>query len=205
MALKDFACIDYGYAITTHKSQGSTYDICIMDLKDINGVDKFTSKVKTRLAYTAMTRPSKVLVIKSDHDNGETRSTEELFKSCPGKSNAQRKEEADIIKVPPVIENIESVKESLGGGEEADLEIKDTLTVLRKGLNFEESIALQPALFTKEEQDQIKQALNGKKLQVTSVSRRTDPAFFSEEIVNFLKENAKKPFTDPTRVNAVEI
>lgn len=63
-----------------------------MDLDDINSVGPFTYKMKTRLAYTAMTRPSKVLVIKSDHDNGETRSTEELFKSCPGKSSSEQAE-----------------------------------------------------------------------------------------------------------------
>lgn len=63
-----------------------------MDLNDINSVGRFTSKMKTRLAYTAMTRPSKVLVIKSEHDNGETRSTEELFKSCPGKSSSEQAE-----------------------------------------------------------------------------------------------------------------
>jgi len=38
-----------------------------------------------------------------------------------------------------------------------------------------------------------------------SVSRYTDPAFFSEKIIKFLEENYKKPLTDPTRVNAIEL
>ena len=38
-----------------------------------------------------------------------------------------------------------------------------------------------------------------------SVSRQTDPAFFSKEIVRFLEENSKKPLTNPTRVNAIEV
>ena len=60
-------------------------------------------------------------------------------------------------------------------------------------------------IFTKEEIKQIKQALNGRNLKVMSVSRNTDPAFFSKEIIKFLEENAKKPFTDPTRVNVIEL
>jgi len=38
-----------------------------------------------------------------------------------------------------------------------------------------------------------------------SVSRYTDPAMYSQRVVNFLKENAKKPLTDPTRVVAIEL
>jgi hypothetical protein len=42
-------------------------------------------------------------------------------------------------------------------------------------------------------------------LKVVSASRATDPVFYSKQIIEFLKENSKKPFTDPTRVNALEL
>lgn len=98
-----------------------------------------------------------------------------------------------------------ALEKDLGGDDNAKKEIKDTVKVAKKGLTFEEAIKGQESFFTKEEQDEIKKGLNGKNLQVMSVSRQTDPAFFSKEIVKFLKVNANKPLSDPTRVNAIEI
>jgi hypothetical protein len=57
-------------------------------------------------------------------------------------------------------------------------------------LSFEEAISLQGSFFTEEEQQKIKNGLNGRRLKVLSVSRRTDPAFFSKDVIKFLKENA---------------
>jgi exodeoxyribonuclease-5 len=56
------ACADYklGYAITIHKSQGSTYYEAAIDKADINGCWKPTY---WRLAYTAVTRPSNKLLV----------------------------------------------------------------------------------------------------------------------------------------------
>jgi len=58
---KAFANLRHAYAITTHKSQGSTFDIAIVDLKDM-------AKMRTafqfnRGLYVAATRPSKHLAI----------------------------------------------------------------------------------------------------------------------------------------------
>ena len=51
-----FADIDYSYAITSHKSQGSGYGISVVDVEDISSVTMNTSKTKSRSNYTAITR-----------------------------------------------------------------------------------------------------------------------------------------------------
>ena len=58
-----YAAIDFGYAITSHKSQGSTYAISVVDLDDIYSVSKTTAKTKSQSAYTAITRASKAAVV----------------------------------------------------------------------------------------------------------------------------------------------
>ena len=114
----------------------------------------------------------------------------------------------DLIRNPKQIEAIVTnaeLQQDLGGGEEAKQEIKDAVSVAVKGMSFEKALEGQESFFTKEEQEKIKQSLDGKKLQVMSVSRLTDPAFFAKEIVSFLEQNAKKDLSDPTRVQAIEI
>ena len=51
-----FADIKYNYAITIHKSQGSTYDNCIVLLKD--NERNYNIVQKNKLLYTAITRAS---------------------------------------------------------------------------------------------------------------------------------------------------
>lgn len=98
------------------------------------------------------------------------------------------------------------VLNTLGNDEQAQAEVQSTLKTAVMGIALEKALDAVKPVFTKEEQEQIKKALGeNKKLQVMSVSRMTDPVFFTKEIINFLAENAKKPFTDATRVNAVEI
>ena len=58
-----FAEIDYSYAITSHKSQGSTYDNVIVDLKDIYSVGATTNASKSRSAYTGLTRAKNTAII----------------------------------------------------------------------------------------------------------------------------------------------
>lgn len=53
--------IDYGYAITIHKSQGSTYGIVFVNGKDIN--KNFTHVERRRLWYVALSRASKKVYI----------------------------------------------------------------------------------------------------------------------------------------------
>jgi len=51
-----FANIDYSYAITSHKSQGSGYGVSVVDVEDISSVKMNTNKTKSRSNYTAITR-----------------------------------------------------------------------------------------------------------------------------------------------------
>jgi ATP-dependent exoDNAse (exonuclease V) alpha subunit len=51
------APLRHAYACTVHKSQGSTYDISMVDFSDV-----FRSDDKARLIYVAATRASKFLV-----------------------------------------------------------------------------------------------------------------------------------------------
>lgn len=58
-----YADVDFGYAITAHKSQGSTYDIVVVDEKDIMGTTATSNQEKSELIYTALTRPRKTAII----------------------------------------------------------------------------------------------------------------------------------------------
>lgn len=97
------------------------------------------------------------------------------------------------------------VLNTLGGDEQAESEINSAVKTAVAGVALSEVLDKIEPVFTEEERAQITAATKDGKLQVMSVSRMTDPVFFTKEIIKFLEENAKKPFTDPTRVNAIEI
>ena len=97
------------------------------------------------------------------------------------------------------------VLNTLGGDEQAESEINSAIKTAVAGVALSEVFDKIEPVFTEEERSQITAATKDGKLQVMSVSRMTDPIFFTKEIIKFLEENAKKPFTDPTRVNAIEI
>lgn len=97
------------------------------------------------------------------------------------------------------------VLNTLGGDEQAESEINSAVKTAVAGVALSEVLDKIEPVFTEEERAQITAATKDGKLQVMSVSRMTDPIFFTKEIIKFLEENAKKPFTDPTRVNAIEI
>lgn len=52
-----FAQVDYGYAMTVHKSQGSTFDHVYVDVPDLLS----SGGMQQRILYTAVTRPAKSL------------------------------------------------------------------------------------------------------------------------------------------------
>lgn len=98
-----------------------------------------------------------------------------------------------------------NLERTLGTDEITNGDIKDAVMFAKKGLALEELLTDQEAFFSDDELQQIRKGLNGRNLQVMSVSRMTDPAFFSKRIVEFLKENGQKPLDDPTRVTAIEL
>lgn len=57
-----FAPIDYGYAITAHKSQGSTYDVALIAEADIMGLP-LSNKTKSLAIYTGITRSKHISII----------------------------------------------------------------------------------------------------------------------------------------------
>lgn len=59
----DWAHAEYGYAITSHKSQGSTYDISVVDRPDIESGAYMSDISKSRSIYTAITRARNAAVI----------------------------------------------------------------------------------------------------------------------------------------------
>lgn len=62
----EWAHVEYGYAITSHKSQGSTYDVSIVDSADINSNGFMSDISKARSIYTAITRARNSAVILRD-------------------------------------------------------------------------------------------------------------------------------------------
>lgn len=58
---ENFAQVKYNYAITSHNSQGSTYENCFVLSTDIEYNRK--TEEKNRILYTALTRPKKMLYI----------------------------------------------------------------------------------------------------------------------------------------------
>ena len=62
-----FAPVNYSYIITTHKAQGSTYDVAVVLEDNINGSPD-TIANKSRIMYTAITRPSKLAIVVSNRN-----------------------------------------------------------------------------------------------------------------------------------------
>lgn len=58
-----FAPVEYAYAITSHKSQGSTYNTVVVDERDIMTVTATSNKSKSQSMYTALTRASTTCIV----------------------------------------------------------------------------------------------------------------------------------------------
>ena len=64
-----FADFSLGYAITSHKAQGSTYDISVVDANDINTMP-WSNQGRAESMYTAITRSRNVTIVLSDTNGG---------------------------------------------------------------------------------------------------------------------------------------
>lgn len=104
----------------------------------------------------------------------------------------------------------------MGNDANATQGIRTAIAGAKKGITLEEALGSHQPFFTQEEIAQIEASIPNRRmtyygntitgrLEIMSVSRRTDPIFFADDIVKFLKENGKKPLTDPTRTVAMEI
>lgn len=69
---KRYAPIDYAYAITSHKSQGSTYNTVVVDEMDIMSVSMTSNKSKSQSMYTALTRASISCIVVDGQEADET-------------------------------------------------------------------------------------------------------------------------------------
>lgn len=86
-----FANIDYGYAITSHKSQGSTYDYVIVDAQDINSVSLISNKEKSESIYTALTRARNTAIVISETQVKEENVNIPYFKTKVNKLKLENK------------------------------------------------------------------------------------------------------------------
>ena len=191
------------YRIVDYRNEGNILENNIneFDMNLFNDVD-FCRKVLQKLgeSFVSMTVNGNTVTIGNE--------SEEQVSDNPTEFVNHSGEDPDWMKQDYDVRNTHNeTLEVLGGVGDAvaESEMSDAIAVAKKGISFEEALSEVTTVFTQEEIAQIKTALNGKPLQVKSVSRQTDPAFFAKEIIKFLEENARKPFTDPTRVNAVEI
>lgn len=195
--------VSLGYAITAHKAQGSTYDVVAVDLDDIHSVaGGWTAVDKAKIIYTGLTRGSNISVVKDSRSRNTTSPNVKEINDRINLAKATKATETKAVEHEQVHEELVQV---LGGDDVAREEVREAIKVVQTGRTFEEVLAEQPTFFTPAEQLQIKSALGDRKLKVMSASRRTDPIFLANDIIKFLEENAKKDFTDPTRVNVIEI
>ena len=71
-ALKNrYAPVEHAYAITSHKSQGSTYSAVVVDEMDIMSVSKTKNRAKSQSMYTAITRASHACIVVDGRGNGD--------------------------------------------------------------------------------------------------------------------------------------
>lgn len=77
-----FADIDLAYAITSHKAQGSTYDMVFVDYNNMTKSQKWSNQDKAELLYTGVTRAANIVVMmhfKDAQGNHITEQQEQLF------------------------------------------------------------------------------------------------------------------------------
>lgn len=178
----EWAHVEYGYAITSHKSQGSTYDVSIVDSADINSNGFMSDISKAHSIYTAITRARNSAVILRDKLGTLDVDLKQLNDRINGYKDGSVTPPAQIT--PDTVDNVgNTYKENV-----ATLESDKTI------LSNEEILKLRP--FTG----------NDKAPRIAVASEHTDPAFFAKDIKDFFdgKTSVKRRFGDPITAKDID-
>jgi len=109
--------VEYGYAITSHKSQGSTFNNTYVFEDDILGVTAASNKTVNQSLYVALTRPrNKAVIISRENENNdipEITGDEEILLSLePNEVTLALKEKINkLFKENPSLSKIGSVEQ----------------------------------------------------------------------------------------------
>lgn len=178
----EWAHVEYGYAITSHKSQGSTYDVSIVDSADINSNGFMSDISKARSIYTAITRARNSAVILRDKLGTLDVDLKQLNDRINGYKDGSVTPPAQIT--PDTVDNVgNTYKENV-----ATLESDKTI------LSNEEILKLRP--FTG----------NDKAPRIAVASEHTDPVFFAKKIKDFFegKTSVQPRFGQPITAKDID-
>lgn len=178
----EWAHVEYGYAITSHKSQGSTYDVSIVDSADINSNGFMSDISKARSIYTAITRARNSAVILRDKLGTLDVDLKQLNDRINGYKDGSVTPPAQIT--PETVDNVgNTYKENV-----------ETLESDKTILSNEEILKLKP--FTG----------NDKAPRIAVASERTDPVFFAKKIKDFFdgKTSVQPRFGKPITAKDID-
>lgn len=178
----EWAHVEYGYAITSHKSQGSTYDISIVDSNDIRSNAYMSDVSKARSIYTAITRARNSAVILRDKLGTLDVDLKQLNDRINGYKDGSVTPPAQIT--PETVDNVgNTYKENV-----------ETLESDKTILSNAEILKLRP--FTG----------NDKAPRIVVASERTDPVFFADKIKEFFdgKTSIQPRFGKPITAKDVD-
>lgn len=178
----EWAHVEYGYAITSHKSQGSTYDVSIVDSADINSNGFVSDISKARSIYTAITRARNSAVILRDKLGTLDVDLKQLNDRINGYKDGSVTPPAQIT--PETVDNVgNTYKENV-----------ETLESDKTILSNEEILKLKP--FTG----------NDKAPRIAVASERTDPVFFAKKIKDFFdgKTSVQPRFGKPITAKDID-
>lgn len=157
----EWAHVEYGYAITSHKSQGSTYDVSIVDSADINSNGFMSDISKARSIYTSITRARNSAVILRDKLGTLDVDLKQLNDRINGYKDGSVTPPAQIT--PDTVDNVgNTYKENI-----------ETLESDKTILSNEEILKLRS--FTGDD----------KAPRIAVASEHTDPVFFAKKIKDF--------------------
>ena len=112
--LKDsFASISYSYVITSHKSQGSTYNNAYVDIGNIFGIKATDNDTKLKSAYVATSRPRNKLVLIGANTSGKTVSVDEAIEITKEDSQAYNPQSEPGVEFELVKETANEIKSNI--------------------------------------------------------------------------------------------